>query len=190
MRSTSQKEPLTPEDRVTIIKAEYEKQQKRKKTVTKLFLELLAVGFVTYIVFGVIFGVAVVDGDSMSPDIRPGSIVFFLRLKQPQKGDVLIFTSAGDKKYLIKRVIALSGDTVSIDDKNSEVTIDNKPESAAYVVGKTGTESSVLKYPVTVPVESVFVLGDNREHSTDSRQLGMINLRRVVGTSLLVLKLR
>ncbi|MBP1736597.1 MAG: hypothetical protein H6Q60_478 [Oscillospiraceae bacterium] len=162
--------------------------QKNKKSLLRFLMELAAAGLAVYLLFGVVFGIAVINGDSMSPSIPAHSLIFFLRLDtSPQTGDVVIFTASSDKKLLIKRVVAVSGDVVNLD--SGTLTVNGTSESGTYAVGTTNPVGSSLEYPFTVPVESIFVLGDNRENSIDSRQLGAINTRRLVGVALLELKL-
>lgn len=178
----NQHAPLPPYSEIT-------GQAPRKRSFPHFLLELIFVGATVYFLFGVVFGIAVVREASMSPSIPSGSIVFFFRLnKQPKAGNVVIFSVSSNKKYLIKRVAATSGETVSIDAKG-DFRVDGSAQINALLSGKATDEKSTVSYPLKVPVESVFVLGDNRSNSLDSRQLGVINLRKLTGTVLFVLRL-
>lgn len=88
------------------------------------------------------------------------------------------FTGIIEKNNLIKRVIGLPGDTIDIKDGN--VYINNIKEEGNYFVGKTFAESNI-NYPVEIPEGKVFVLGDNREYSLDSRSLGLIEYEQLKG---------
>ena len=97
-----------------------------------------------------------------------------------KKGDIVVFseTIEGDKKHLIKRVIATEGDTVRIKDGN--VYVNSEMLSEDYAVGST-----MGNFRVVVPEYHYFVMGDNREHSIDSRQLGTIAKKDIVGKAFL-----
>lgn len=166
------------------LRAHEEKRKIRIRFILRLFFSAAAV----YLLFGVFFGLALVDGSSMIPGIPQGSVVLFLRLdRTPQRGDVVVFYTSSSKKYLIKRVVAKSGDTVALG-QDGTFQVNGKPENGGVAIGKATDEKSLVSYPLKVPVESVFVLGDNRSNSLDSRQLGVINLRRITGTALLVFR--
>lgn len=110
----------------------------------------------------------------------------------PKRGDIVIFEHQegmfrGWLKYLplpnpqeidyIKRVIALPGDEIDV--RDSRIYINGKEYPEPYAKGYTDTMG--MELPVTVPENKIFVMGDNREHSSDSRQLGFIDLDKVRG---------
>lgn len=129
-----------------------------------------------------------VEGPSMQPtlvsDERLVVNKFIYRFKEPEKGDVLVFKYPKDQsRDFIKRVIATAGDTVEIKD------------SHVYVNGKLLTEPYILdermkgSYPLsTVPAGHIFVMGDNRNNSEDSRfrDVGFVPLDLVKGKAVLV----
>lgn len=88
------------------------------------------------------------------------------------------FTGIIEKKNLIKRVVGVEGDLIDI--KNGKVYINNMVESGYDFQGNT-LEHSDFSYPIEIPKGKVFVLGDNRENSLDSRALGLIDLSQVKG---------
>ncbi|MEK6544056.1 MAG: signal peptidase I [Elusimicrobiota bacterium] len=92
-----------------------------------------------------------------------------LLLREPRRGDVIVFESPlGDSKELIKRVIAVAGETVVIE--NKEVSINGSVLSEPYKHHDTDMIFAGDNLgPLTVPAHHVFVLGDNRDHSGDSR---------------------
>ncbi len=134
-----------------------------------------------------------VKGDSMYPNFYDKEYVLtnliILRFKEPKTGDVVVFKAPPEpEKDYIKRVIAAAGDTVSIQD--SQVYVNDKLfDESKYL------SSSVKTFPgaflregdtVTVPDEQYFVLGDNRNASSDSREWGFINKEDIIGESLFV----
>ena len=88
------------------------------------------------------------------------------------------FTNNIDEKYIIKRVIGVPGDIIDI--KNGYVYLNGDKLEETYIKGNT-FERENLSYPLTIPENKVFVLGDNREHSLDSRDIGLIDYSQVKG---------
>jgi signal peptidase I len=115
---------------------------------------------------------------SMLPTLGPGDQVLVDKLAHhPRRGDLVVFTRPRTGEILLKRVVALGGDTVAIQD------------GALYVDGRRAREpyadpraiDSVYFGPVRVPRGSVFALGDNRADSLDSRAFGAIAETRIIG---------
>lgn len=88
------------------------------------------------------------------------------------------FTGEVKKNNLIKRVIATEGDTINIEDGN--LYVNSKLQEEDYTKGSTPAKNSI-DYPLEVPEGKVFVLGDNREYSLDSRDFGLINTEGIKG---------
>ena len=103
---------------------------------------------------------------------------FIYKLRDPERGEVLIFRYPRDpSRDFIKRVIAIGGDTIEI--KDGRVYLNGQMQTEDYILERTRTE-----YPkVTVPEGTVFVMGDNRNASTDSRrkEIGMVDTRMILG---------
>ena len=140
----------------------------------KEFLQSLAIAAI--LAFFIITFIAqsfVVDGRSMEPTLHNGERLFvnkfIYRFHPPQRGDIIVFTPRGapDKKY-IKRVIGLPGDTVYIHD--GLTYINGEPLKETYLNEEMRGEFG----PFQVPPESVFVMGDNRNHSADSRYQSIV----------------
>lgn len=134
---------------------------------------------VLFIVFRVIIGFSVVSGDSMSPSLTDEEGVLYLRTVQNYKqGDVVcLWVPAGN--YYVKRVIAVGGDVVDIHD--GAVYVNGNLIEEAHAYGQTIPEEGAVIYPYTVREENVFVLGDNREVSLDSRAFGEVNKMQIRG---------
>ena len=124
-------------------------------------------------------GVSRVSGQSMSPTYKDGSVVFYLRRgREYSYGDVVAIKMASGEKY-IKRIVALPGDTVDLQD--GKLYVNGAMEGNVYANGRTEPEVSTVKFPYTVEEGRYFVLGDNRENSVDSRTFGTISAAQIRG---------
>jgi signal peptidase I len=110
---------------------------------------------------------------------------------EPKKGDIVVFKFPEDpEKDFIKRVVAVSDDVVEIRDK--KVFINGKLQQHPFgyhtdpVIIPGGNQPRDNFGPITVPPDSLFVLGDNRDHSYDSRFWGYVNLRAVKGKAFII----
>ncbi|MBX6378191.1 MAG: signal peptidase I [Clostridia bacterium] len=127
----------------------------------------------------------VVRGSSMYPTLVDGERLlvakFTYRFTEPRRGDIIVFRSPlNPQEDFIKRVIGLPGETVSI--QGGAVYIDGKPLDEPYI---RRHDAGSLR-PVTVPPGHLFVLGDNRVNSEDSRYFGAIRQEQVKGKALIV----
>ncbi len=129
----------------------------------------------------------IVDGPSMRPTLQHEERLivnkFIYRVRNPEKGEILIFKYPRDtSRDFIKRVIATGGDTIEI--KDGRVYVNDQMLKEDYILEKTRTE-----YPkVTVPEGTVFVMGDNRNNSDDSRfaDVGFVPLDLIKGKAVVV----
>ena len=138
------------------------------------------------------FRVVVVSGDSMKNTLVDGDMLLLLGntfYQDPQPGDIIVASkeSFRDGEPIIKRVIAVEGQTVDINFANGVVTVDGEIMIEPYIRSIT-TNHEGLSFPQTVPEGCVFVLGDNRIRSKDSRspEIGMIDKREILGKGLLI----
>lgn len=99
------------------------------------------------------------------------------RFHGPKQGDIVIINGPEYDSRLVKRVIALPGQT--IDFKDGDVYVDGVKLDEGYVKGET--YPNVVAVPYTVPADHVFVMGDNRENSFDSRSFGPVALDSLEG---------
>ena len=134
-----------------------------------------------------IFVVRVIDvsGSSMWPTLKNGDKMIVSNLfYKPKYGDVIVFkTDRYDpNKALVKRVIATEGQEVSLDFDRGVVYIDGSPIEEDYIAELTTTKLDFIG-PQTVPEGCIFVMGDNRNASTDSRkkEIGMVDERMILG---------
>ena len=139
-----------------------------------------------------LFGVRLVDvsGSSMWPTLHDGDKMLVSDLfYKPKYGDIIVFkTDRYDpNKALVKRVIATEGQEVSIDFDRGVVYIDGSPIEEDYIAELTKTKLDFIG-PQTVPEGHIFVMGDNRNASTDSRkkEIGMVDTRMILGRAFYV----
>ena len=141
------------------------------------------------VAFTFVARVITVDGVSMEPTYYNGDRVLVTKLAgQARQGDVVIVVGALEEP-IIKRVVATEGQTVDFDPELGEVTVDGQPlpgsvfgieDGITFVPDLPGL---VMEFHQTVSEGCVFVLGDNRDNSTDSRfvTVGMVDQRNILG---------
>ena len=125
-----------------------------------------------------LFPVKLVQGDSMLPTFNDGDLIIVSRIAAYEYGDVIIGmqpTLDGNSQAVIKRVMGKAGDNICVE--TDGVYRNGEFVSEDYTLDKTNS----VCMSVIVPEGSVFVLGDNRNHSYDSRQSGCMTKRMVTG---------
>jgi len=152
------------------------------------FLETIVVSLAIFaVVYIFLFQPHQVDGQSMVPNFQNGQYILTdkisYRIHPPTRGDVVVFHSPQDASVdFIKRIIGVPGDTVKVsrgyvylnDVKLKETYINDPGEVTS---GKFGTESLTIE----VPPGQYYVMGDNRLHSSDSREWGLVTINEIVG---------
>lgn len=135
--------------------------------------------------------IAIVYGNSMYPTMQNGKVLLVDRVhKMYSRGDVILAQAPGmgsDEKCIVKRVIAVGGETLFIDYEKNEVTVDGKLISEPYINLEGNDpmwpENDVDTIEYLVPDGYIFVMGDNRNYSADSRteEIGPISEQQIIG---------
>jgi len=171
----------------TEIEAESSEPKKQKSgflSFIKDVLETLILAVLLFVGVNTVVARIRVDGESMEPTMASGEYVMVNRLSYrfgtPQRGDIIVFHFPRDpKEEYIKRVIGLPGDEVEV--RNGQVYINGQPLSEPYLKVKMDYIGSWR-----IPAGQLFVLGDNRNNSSDSHDWGTVPMDYVVGKAALV----
>ena len=159
------------------------------------FLHLLREIVETVILVGAIYALVnllsarfIVEGPSMQPNFATGQFVIVSRLNYmlsaPDRGDIVVFHYPGDpSEDYIKRVIGVPGDTIEIRDQ--QVYVNGELLDEPYINEPCSRSSCPDRLYPTLQADEFFVMGDNRNHSSDSRRFGVVNREFIVGEALL-----
>ena len=164
---------------------------KNNKSTYEWIQSLLIALAVCVVVF--LFFVRIIDvkGTSMVPTLQDADKMLISGLfYKPKAGDIVVFKKDeyNPNRALVKRIIATEGQTVNIDFDNGIVYIDGEPIEEEYINDLTNRKLDFIG-PQTVPEGCVFVMGDNRNMSTDSRkkEIGMVDARLIIGKVYMVI---
>lgn len=167
-----------------------EVQTKKKKSAKREMLEwieaIVIAVLIAFVIRTFIVTVVRVDGQSMEDTLYNADRLIVWRLGyEPESDDVIIFEpKCAPDSYYVKRVIATEGQTVAVDYDTNSVYVDGKKLDEPYI------KEEMRLYPYstsrdewTVPEDCVFVMGDNRNHSSDSRNpdVGFVTKKSILG---------
>ena len=160
-----------------------QKRQSAYEWVQTLVCSVLAV----VLLFVFVARVIVVDGESMRETLQDRDILLVLNdalSGEYEAGDIIVLSKAAfrDGAPIVKRVIATEGQTVDIDFDAGIVYVDGLALEEDYIREPTWTPEGI-EFPLTVPEDHVFVLGDNRNESADSREtsVGILKREELIG---------
>lgn len=148
-------------------------------------LETLLLSAALFLVINALSARVRVDGFSMKPTLQDGEFVLVNRLAYrfgvPARGDIIVFHFPLDpgSQDLIKRVIGLSGDKIAV--RGGKVFVNGQPLQEPYIAA-----APLYSGEWVVPQDQLFVLGDNRNDSSDSHSWGMLPYKEIVGKAILI----
>ena len=132
---------------------------------------LVGILCVVFVVFMLFFKIVSVDGRSMLPTlVQSDKLLVYSLSYTPQQGDIVVIGSTEKTEpVLVKRVIATENQTVEVDYEKGKVYVDGTELYEDYITEMTIPDDNEIDYPFTVPENCIFVMGDNRDESGDSR---------------------
>jgi len=149
------------------------------KTLINTLAVLIVVAAAAVLISTILMPVVQVSGESMSPTLNHGDILVTLNTDNIRKGDLCCVS--WQNKMLLKRVIAVQGDEVNIE-SDGDVYVNGELLDEPYVIKKSMGICDIT-FPYEVPDNKIFILGDNRELSVDSRNadIGSIGKDQIIG---------
>lgn len=194
--------PQQPEELSAIPKEEAEEEQAPRRPGAELYEWLqmfLGCVVAAVVLFNCVARLTRVDGGSMDTTLQHGEIMLIWSLGYtPKQGDIVVLNKTSvllpdwtEPRAIVKRVIATGGQTVDVDYSTGAVYVDGRPLDEPYLheeMRRPGAPS-MQETHWEVPEGSIFVMGDNRNYSTDSRDslLGAIDTDYILGKAILAL---
>lgn len=161
----------------------------KKNTFAQKIVELASIIASSIIaimlIFTFVFRVVGVSGPSMMNTLQHGDwLLVSAFITEPERGDIVIVTQPNSfNEPIVKRVIAVGGDTIDINFETATVYVNGEEINEPYLGSATTDDEGAWNYPLTLKEGQVFVMGDNRQHSTDSRSpdIGLIDENYILG---------
>ena len=178
---------------VQVEAVEQKPEENTKRTLSKTVVEFISVIATSIVaimlIFTFAFRIVGVSGPSMMNTLINGDwLIVSAFITEPERGDIVIITQPNSfNEPIVKRVIAVGGDTIDIDFDKATVSINGKVINEPYLGSPTTNDEHAWQYPLTLKEGQVFVMGDNRQHSSDSRSpdIGLIDENYILGQVLL-----
>lgn len=161
-----------------IVKKETKKKDKWWVKFIKELIPYVVILIVVVLIRTYLFTPIMVSGPSMKPTLEGGEIMILNKIYEIERFDVVVVDIKTEE--IIKRVIAMPGETISCE--NGKIYVNGKKQEEEYSMGVTGDFEKV-----TLADDEYFVLGDNREDSLDSEELGPMKESQIKGTTSLIL---
>lgn len=165
-----------------------------KKELRDWVAAILIAVVLALVIRNFVFTLVKVQGESMEPTLQDADRLYVNRLLyDAEKGDVVIFVPKSDpKRPYVKRVIATEGDTVYIDPKTGDVYVNDVCLEEPYIMDKSTRMGSYIyklmeknQYskdkPIVIQPGHIFAMGDNRNNSKDSRDIGQVSKDEIIG---------
>ena len=170
---------LPPVEQVAAERVKLDNKAKFRRILKSTVSALLVVAATAVLISMLFLPVIQVSGDSMQPTLNSGDIILLVKTKRFSTGELCCVS--WQNKLLLKRVIGLPGDNINIDEKGN-VFLNGELLDEPYVTDKSLGECDI-DLPYTVPEDKLFVMGDQRETSVDSRSsaVGCIDYDQMVG---------
>lgn len=143
-----------------------------------LIIKLMIVTILVFILLNYVFGLTRNLSLNMQPAVQDGDLILYFRLVDLYDADDVVVVNYQDK-VILSRVVAVSGDTVDIAENG--LIINGSYVQEPKVMGETTQFENGVTFPLVVPAGKAFVLGDNREHATDSRIFGCVDMNDIYG---------
>ena len=179
----SRKEKVIPTNLSISALEEEIKREKYKSKYTKILKStiyaLIIIASISALIGTLIMPVLEVNNTTMKPLLENNEIVLSLKTKKLKQGDIIAFYQGN--KILIKRVVAVPGNYISIDEEGN-IYVDGEVLNEPYVTNKQKGETNI-EFPYQVPESEYFVLSDERDKTNDSRNedIGLIKKDNVIG---------
>lgn len=161
---------------------------KTKKNILYLFLKIIIIIIIVIIMFYWIFGLKVMNNQSMKPAIQEGELLLYYRLdKDYKRGDVVV--ALMNKKASTYRIVGLPGDVIDLN-SDGKLTVNKIIEKTTIYYDTFLDVNSKIQFPYTVPNNEYFLLNDYRDSMKDSRLFGSIHKNKIKGKVFGAIKIR
>lgn len=180
MKKTAEREiPLPSKEQVMAEREKLKHRKEYRRALRGTVYVLIVVAALTVLVVTLFLPVLQISGDSMEPTLHDGDVIVLMKSSRYDRGDLCGF--AYENKYLIKRIIGVPGDYIDMDEDGT-VSVNGEVLDEPYLIEKALGECDV-EFPLQVPDNHYFILGDHRSNSIDSRNsaIGCVSKEQIVG---------